>query len=66
MVPYHIEQEINAFDAVRSGAGVSCDRFNLSLLLDFAGNFKRNDGFRQWALSASDMIISQLENPYAF
>ena len=66
MVPSHIEQEINAFDAVRSGAGVSCDRFNLSLLLDFAGNYKRNDGFRQWALSASDMIISELENPYAF
>lgn len=62
MVPSHIEQEINAFDAVRSGAGVSCDRFDLSLLLDFAETFKADDSFRSWAASASDVIVRELEN----
>ena len=62
MVPSHIEQEINAFDAVRSGAGVSCDRFDLSRLLDFAEIFKADDSFRSWAASASDVIVRELEN----
>lgn len=62
MVPSHIEQEINAFDAVRSGAGVTCDRFDLDRLIEFAGSFERNDGFAEWVRSASARIIKELEN----
>lgn len=62
MVPSHIEQEINAFDASRSGAGVSCDKFDLSLLLDFADGFKAEPGFRDWARSAQDIFIRELED----
>lgn len=62
MVPSHIEQEINAFDAVRSGAGVACDRFDLSALLEFSRDFKPDNSFREWVRSASELIIKELEN----
>lgn len=62
MVPSHIEQEINAFDAVRSGAGVACDRFDLSALLEFSRDFKPDNSFREWVQSASELIIRELEN----
>lgn len=62
MVPSHIEQEINAFDAVRSGAGVVSDSFDLSRLLDFARDFKPDHDFQEWVRSASDVIVRELEN----
>lgn len=62
MVPSHIEQEVNAFDAERTGAGISCDRFDLSRLLDFAATFTPDRDFRAWAQSAADRIIFELEN----
>ena len=61
MVPSHIEQEINAFDALRSGVGVSCDRFDLTLLNDFAESFNPDPVFRDWVLRAPDMIVKELE-----
>lgn len=62
MVPSHIEQEINAFDASRSGAGVVSDRFDLTMLNDFAATFTPVSGFREWAASAPDRILRELEN----
>jgi len=62
MVPSHIEQEINAFDATRYGAGVACNSFDLTKLVDFITEFKPEPGFVEWALSASDLIIRELEN----
>lgn len=62
MVPSHIEQEINAFDAARSGAGVSRDKFDISVLLDFASGFKADEGFRDWAASAGEIFVRELEN----
>lgn len=62
MVPSHIEQEINAFDAMRSGIGVMSDRFDLSLLADFAQDYKPDLKFRDWASRASSMIIHELES----
>lgn len=61
MVPSHIEQEVNAFDAMRSGAGVTCDRFDLSLLIEFAETFSPDPSFRHWVNSASEIIIRELE-----
>lgn len=37
MVPAHIEQDCNAYDAFRSGAGVISEEFDLERLLDFSG-----------------------------
>lgn len=62
MVPSHIEQDINAFDASRGNAGISCDRFDLSKLLDFAGSFRPDPSFRDWVRSASEKIAFELEN----
>lgn len=64
MVPSHIEQECNASDAMKSGAGVSSDRFDLSLLLDFARDFTPDRQFREWVESAGTMIVKELEIHY--
>lgn len=61
MVPSHIEQEINAFDATRYGAGIECGRFDLSRLVSFADDYKPEPDFVNWVRSASDLIIRELE-----
>lgn len=64
MVPSHIEQKCNAFDATKYDAAVESGKFDLSVLLDFAesGRFRRDEGFPDWALSASDRIAAELES----
>ena len=62
MVPSHIEQEINAFDATRHGAGVSCDRFDLSRLMEFSNTFQPDTSFPEWVRSAPEKILYELEN----
>ena len=57
MVPAHIEQDCNAYDAVNSGAGISADDFDISRLISFADTFKHNDGFRQWANHSEFMFL---------
>ena len=57
MVPAHIEQNCNAYDAVNSGAGISADDFDISRLISFADTFKPNDGFRQWANHSEFMFL---------
>ena len=61
MVPSHIEQEINAFDASRCGAGVYDDRFDLTLLLEFSRIYEVNHDFRGWVKSAPEVICKELE-----
>lgn len=62
MVPSHIEQKCNAYDATRFGAAVESDSFDLGVLLDFADKgFRRDEGFPEWALSAADVIVPELE-----
>ncbi len=62
MVPSHVEQEINGFDAERTGAGIVCDSFDLSSLVEFSRDFVPYSEFPDWAGSASDMIVRELEN----
>lgn len=64
MVPSHIEQECNATDAMKSGAGVSADRFDLDLLLDFVKKFRPDPDFREWVRSSESIIINELEVHY--
>ena len=61
MVPAHIEQDCNAQDAARSGAGIVSDDFALDRLLRFAGQYKPNPSFRTWVNSAPYVILHALE-----
>ncbi len=63
MVPSHIEQEINGFDAARAGAGIVCDSFDLSRLVEFSRGFEPDETFPEWVRSAPEMIIAELERP---
>lgn len=60
MVPSHIEQKCNAFDAARSGAGISADFFDLSALLEFSKGFTPDPAFPDWARSAREKILEEL------
>lgn len=62
MVPSHIEQECNAYDAMRCGIGISAAEFNLSALLEFADGFVPDPDFPDWVRSAEDMIVRELES----
>ena len=46
MVPAHIEQDCNAYDAARTGAGVISDEFDLERLLAFAKEYRPDTSFR--------------------
>ena len=63
MVPSHIEQKCNAFDATIGGAAVASSEFDLNVLIDFAtSKFKQDMDFQEWARSAEAIIIKELEN----
>ncbi len=61
MVPTHVEQECNAFDAARYGAGIISDSFDLSPLLDFVRDYRPHTEFPAWARSAGAAIAARLE-----
>lgn len=61
MVPAHIEQECNAFDAMQNGAGIIDYNFNLSNLLRFSQNYKPNRLFVEWVKSAEYIILNEIE-----
>ncbi len=60
MVPSHIEQRCNAFDAVRGGTGISSSFFDLSALLEFTERFRPDEAFPEWARSARKLILEEL------
>ncbi len=64
MVPSHIEQEINAFDAKRNGAGISAKYFDLSALLEFAKEYRQNNDFVDWVRSAESVILKELTEDF--
>lgn len=61
MVPAHIEQDCNAYDAARAGAGIVAESFELDRLLEFADSYQPNKEFVYWARSSGRLIISELE-----
>lgn len=61
MVPTHVEQECNAFDAARYGAGIISDGFDLTPLVDFARTYRPKEEFPAWARSAAGVIATRLE-----
>lgn len=60
MVPTHIEQECNVIDAMRSGAGVTDEYFNLYALLEFIPNYTATNEFRDWIHVADRLFMYEL------
>lgn len=61
MVPAHIEQECNAWDARRNGAGVISNDFNMDSLLSFAEDYRPNKAFQMWVQAAGSIILNEIE-----
>ena len=60
MVPTHIEQECNVMDAIRSGAGVTANEFNLDLLLEYVPTYKKTMEFKYWTHTAESLFMYEL------
>nr|WP_320059324.1 glycosyltransferase family protein [uncultured Bacteroides sp.] len=61
MVPAHIEQDCNAYDAQRAGAGIVSDSFKIEPLLRFSDGYVPNRDFMYWARSSERLIVNELE-----
>lgn len=61
MVPAHIEQDCNAYDAAAVGAGIVARDFDIDRLLAFTAQYHPNKEFRQWVDSSNYRILLQLE-----
>lgn len=61
MVPAHIEQECNAFDAEKCGAGVVSEGFDIERLLSFAETYRPDADFHRWVSFGSTRIVAALE-----
>jgi UDP:flavonoid glycosyltransferase YjiC (YdhE family) len=59
MVPTHIEQSCNAFEASSVGAGITADDFNLEKLLEYIPEYKKNTNFRDWVQQAHLIFIKE-------
>ena len=59
MVPTHIEQACNAYDASLSGAGAVADRFDLDALLHLSKSHQPNPVFRHWVQQADWLILRE-------
>lgn len=62
MVPAHVEQDCNAFDAVRNGAGIVSSDFDLQRLLDFAESYQPKREFMYWVQGGEYTLLNLLEN----
>jgi len=60
MVPAHIEQACNAFDAARTGAGIVSDRFDLQALIDYIPRHTPNNTFPAWVKGSEQCILQAL------
>jgi uncharacterized protein (TIGR00661 family) len=60
MIPAHIEQECNAFDAMNAGAGIVSDEFDLSKLLEFLPSYQPNTVFVHWANKSNSLFLGGL------
>ncbi len=60
MVPTHIEQECNVMDAIRSGAGVTANEFDLDLLLEYVPTYQKTNEFKYWTRTAESLFMYEL------
>lgn len=62
MVPVHIEQECNGYDAMKVGAGVVSNRFDIDRLLELMQHYQPNENFRKWCDEAEERIVNAIED----
>jgi len=62
MVPTHIEQSCNAYEAALSGAGIVSDDFHLEKLLEYIPHYQKNADFREWVKQAHEYIIQNVSD----
>jgi len=60
MIPVHVEQEFNVFDASLSGVGIPAKKFNLSNLIDFIPNYNPDPNFRDWVHQAEERFVKEI------
>jgi len=60
-VENHVEQRVNAVDAVRMGIGVTDSSFNLDRLAELPDTLA-NDGYRAWLGRADSILLQTLEH----
>lgn len=65
MIPVHIEQECNALDAVRVGAGIRSSGFIPDDLLHFTKTYRPNPLFKKWVLSAPERVYDTITDVYS-
>lgn len=57
----HYEQECNALDAVKAGAGITSESFNLSKVIDYLPNHKSvAEPFKQWVNQCEEIVLREL------
>jgi len=61
MVPTHIEQACNAFEASRAGAGIVSDDFDLEKLLEYIPHYEKKASFRDWVEQAHRYILKEFQ-----
>ncbi len=66
MVPTHIEQECNAHDAMKVGAGVVSENFDIQKLLDFIPQYNPDINFNYWVNSSEQKVIYNLTQKAVF
>ncbi|MDR1518234.1 MAG: glycosyltransferase [Dysgonamonadaceae bacterium] len=64
MIPVHVEQEFNAFDAGLAGAGISSKKFKLNKLLNFIPHYMPDTNFRGWVLGAEEKFMKEINAVY--
>jgi len=61
-VPNHIEQEINAWDGQRAGAGIADTEFNLSRFISYLPVHKNvSENFKSWQGHTSQVFLENFE-----
>lgn len=61
MVPVHIEQECNGYDAMKVGAGIVSKTFDMDKLLNLMQNYTPNREFVTWCNQAEEHIMKAIE-----
>ena len=64
MVPTHIEQSCNAYEAASAGAGVTSDHFDLDALIDYIPNYQGNKSFRSWVDQSEAIWLKELNTAF--
>jgi len=61
MVPTHIEQACNAFEASSAGAGIVADDFELDKLLEYIPDYQKKTNFHDWVRQAPWYIMKEFQ-----